>query len=131
MPLCAAVSDPIEAHVDCARLVLVHVNNPTCCRVIRHDRGGRLGCPILVRVSLSSLPFLVLEKRAPISTSVADTIICCMILHTLRGTLADGGLLGSADGSLRKKCPPAWLRACGSDMNKASECMWRTMSLAW
>eukprot|EP00957_Ditylum_brightwellii_P160063 12184345-Ditylum_brightwellii.AAC.1 len=59
-----------------------------------------------------------------------------MISHTLctvpfRGTLADGGLLGSADGSLRKKCLPTRLHACGSDMNKASECMWSTMQLAW
>eukprot|EP00957_Ditylum_brightwellii_P029124 2200813-Ditylum_brightwellii.AAC.1 len=97
--------------------------------------GGQ-GCPISVRVSLSSLPFLVLEKRAPISASAADAITCCMILHTLcigplRGTLADGGLLGSVDGSLRKKCPPVRLCACGSDMNEVSECMWRTMPLAW
>eukprot|EP00957_Ditylum_brightwellii_P007060 534180-Ditylum_brightwellii.AAC.1 len=94
---------------------------------------GGWGCPILVRASLSSSPFLVLEKRAPISALAADAT--GMILHTLctgllRGTLADGCLLWLADGSLRKKCPPAWLHACGSDMNKASECMWRTMPLA-
>eukprot|EP00957_Ditylum_brightwellii_P056462 4279890-Ditylum_brightwellii.AAC.1 len=47
MPLCTAVSDPIEAHINCLGLALAHcgVDNPTCCGVIRHDRGGRLGVP--------------------------------------------------------------------------------------
>eukprot|EP00957_Ditylum_brightwellii_P059839 4542915-Ditylum_brightwellii.AAC.1 len=138
MLLCAVVFDPIEAHIDCVCLVLGYcgVDNPTCFGVIRHDQGGWLGCLILVSASLRSLPFLMLEKRSPISALATDAITYCMILHTLctgllSGTLADGGLLGSADGSLRKKCPPALLHACGSDMNEASECMWRTMLLAW
>eukprot|EP00957_Ditylum_brightwellii_P192382 14645985-Ditylum_brightwellii.AAC.1 len=87
---------------------------------------GGWGCPILVRASRSFSPFLVLEKRAPISASAVDAITCCMILHTLctgplRGTFDDGGLLGSVDGSLRKKCLLARLRACGSDIKEASE----------
>eukprot|EP00957_Ditylum_brightwellii_P017860 1344829-Ditylum_brightwellii.AAC.1 len=89
-------------------------------------RVGGWGCPISVRASHSSLPFLVLEKRAPISASAADAITCHMVLHTLctgplRGTFDDGGLLGSVDGSMRKKCLPARLRACGSDIKEVSE----------
>eukprot|EP00957_Ditylum_brightwellii_P101598 7743225-Ditylum_brightwellii.AAC.1 len=87
---------------------------------------GGWGCPISVRASCSSLPFLVLEKRAPISASAVDAITCLMISHTLctgplRGTFDAGGLVGSVDGSLRKKCLPARLCACGLDIKEASE----------
>eukprot|EP00957_Ditylum_brightwellii_P147868 11259858-Ditylum_brightwellii.AAC.1 len=47
MSLCAAVADPVEAHVDGSGLVLAHcgVDNPTSAGVICHDQGGRLGVP--------------------------------------------------------------------------------------
>eukprot|EP00957_Ditylum_brightwellii_P052651 3991677-Ditylum_brightwellii.AAC.1 len=78
---------------------------------------GSWGWPISVIARRSSSPFLVLEKRAPISASAVDAItfrITSQMVCTgpLRVTGPCGGLEGLGEASLKKKWPPALLRAC-------------------
>eukprot|EP00957_Ditylum_brightwellii_P111203 8480073-Ditylum_brightwellii.AAC.1 len=70
-------------------------------------------------------------------SGVDDSTCCGVVSHDrdtvywpIEGYICTGGLFGSADGSLKKKCSPALLYACNSDMNNASEWMRSTMSLA-
>eukprot|EP00957_Ditylum_brightwellii_P065659 4979894-Ditylum_brightwellii.AAC.1 len=87
---------------------------------------GGWGWPISISAILSSLPFLVFIKSAPISASADEVISFLKILQTkciglLRGTWQVGGFVGSSNGLERKKCLPALLLVPDSDINKAPE----------
>eukprot|EP00957_Ditylum_brightwellii_P122693 9357338-Ditylum_brightwellii.AAC.1 len=128
MSLRTPVAHPVKMHVYCSRASLFHsfVGDSTCCGVVSEDRCGWLGCPISVRARHNSSPFLVLEYSAPISASAIKAMTLRITLQTmwispLSETGSVGGLLGSWDEVLRKKCPPARLRACVSNIKEVSE----------
>eukprot|EP00957_Ditylum_brightwellii_P185724 14139932-Ditylum_brightwellii.AAC.1 len=74
------------------------------------------------------------EQSAPISASAVDAMTLRITLQAVctglfRVTGPCGGLEGSGEASLKKKWPPALLRACVSNMKEASEWMWSTIPL--
>ena len=77
------------------------------------------GClwPISSNKYLAGIACRVLIKSAPISASAAEVITFFMIFAMLSTDPLLGGFLSSLE---RKKCPPALLRAFGSDKYDAS-----------
>eukprot|EP00957_Ditylum_brightwellii_P088901 6769598-Ditylum_brightwellii.AAC.1 len=83
------------------------------------------GCPISSRAVRSSSPFRAFVYNAPTSASAADAMTLWSSSHTLWTALLSGvvvvpGVLVSWGLLLRKKWPPARLRARGALKYKAS-----------
>eukprot|EP00957_Ditylum_brightwellii_P054697 4143995-Ditylum_brightwellii.AAC.1 len=106
---------PVKAHTNraCAALLYCGVDDSTCCGVVSEDRGGMLG---LTHLRQGKAQFF--------------TLSCTVCTGLLRVTGPCGGLEGSGEASLEKKCPPALLCTCVSNIKEALEWMWSTILLA-
>eukprot|EP00957_Ditylum_brightwellii_P127886 9752420-Ditylum_brightwellii.AAC.1 len=88
------------------------------------------------RAVLNSFPLRALVNKAPISASAAEAMTLQRSSQTecmgpFGGATDSSGLVGLHGQLLRKKCPPALLRARGALRYDASLWMCNTMPLAW